>query len=89
MPQVKLERFLEPPIVLGQSYFSLMSLFSENTQYTSITLTCTLILYTGLLSISATQAKPSASEYVEDTLTPTQSLILEILAHYYLHKTGK
>lgn len=64
-------------------------MFSESTRYTDITLTCNSDPLYRTLPIPATQGKPSAFEYVEDTLTPTQSLILEILAQYYLHKTGK
>lgn len=84
MLHVKLERFLELGIVVGQSYCFLIYMFSENTQYINITWPVLWSLYG-----TATQTKPSASGYEDDTLMLTLYLILEILAHTYFHKTRK
>lgn len=77
---VKLERFLEPGTGLGQRYYYLLCMVSENAQQASVTLTCSLVLYTGFNPLSTTQATPSISEHVAGTLTPVQSLVSEILA---------
>lgn len=77
---VTLERLLKPGTALGQRYYYLLRMFSENAQQANITQPCTLVLYTELYPFSTTQAKPSISEHVAGTLTPVQSLISEILA---------
>lgn len=45
---VTLERLLKPGTALGQRYYYLLRMFSENAQQANITQPCTLVLYTEL-----------------------------------------